>query len=392
MKKRVVLISFNVFLMLLLCVGNIILWVLTTTVTEPEIIITPPNPYTAYCITTRKNERGVPIAPSDYYDKECDCYVPNYAYGRLYYYDSKITTPEVADVRTVNLMGTTTQAEHYETKRMGYSSYLTDLYTTGETGDRIGYKHDTNILTYYKGYPNGYIVRVSDKDITSEEMLRELLDPHVASYTDISEFQFSYHLKKRGNTYSYDEFYELEDHSSSGVSIYVKYQQYKNGIPTNEVFSYTIGFSGILLEFELSGYGEFDESTELSIDNNLYDFVKEAEINSVFVKYRDISILSIWERLAYIDGQYIMIVEVSPPGDVSTIDIVDLAIPLTSAPENAPVTVIPEEKYEVPAVSLPIKITVTAISVIVLAVLIVVNISRKKSTSSEQNENENEVL
>ena len=105
MKKRVVLISFNVFLMLLLCVGNIILWVLTTTVTEPEIIITPPNPYTAYCITTRKNERGVPIAPSDYYDKECDCYVPNYAYGRLYYYDSKITTPEVADVRTVNLMG-----------------------------------------------------------------------------------------------------------------------------------------------------------------------------------------------------------------------------------------------------------------------------------------------
>ena len=112
----------------------------------------------------------------------------------------------------------------------------------------------------------------------------------------------------------------------------------------------------------------------------------------MFVEYRDISILSIWERLAYIDGQYIMIVEVSPPGDVSTIDIVDLAIPLTSAPENAPVTVIPEEKYEVPAVSLPIKITVTAISVIVLAVLIVVNISRKKSDSSEQNENENEVL
>ena len=46
---------------------------------------------------------------------------------------------------------------------------------------------------------------------------------------------------------------------------------------SNEVFSYRIGFSGILLEFELSGYGDFDEFTELSIDNNLYNFVKEAE-------------------------------------------------------------------------------------------------------------------
>ena len=386
-KKRILFITLNVFLALVLCVGNIILWVLTTTVTEPEIIITPPNPYTAYCITTRKNERGVPIAQYD--DKDCECFSqPTCQWENKFYYYSKMQSPPaVKDNRTLNVMGTEIQAEHYETSRFEYSTYLNDMYKA-DNGDTIGYKINSNILTYY--YSENRTVKLSDELIITEEKLREVLDPLVESYVNISECEFSYYIGIYCEAQTFEELMEIG--YSEIDPIYVTYQRYVSGIPTNEVLSFTLTLEGYLREFQLSGYGEFENLSEFNFDADTWSSIRDSKIRDMFVIYSEPEKLDRWERLAYVDGQYIMIVEIYEMDRNAENFTVRLAIPLTSAPENAPVTVIPEEKYEVPAVSLPIKITVTAISVIVLAVLIVVNISRKKSASSEQNENENEVL
>lgn len=376
-KKRILFITLNVFLALVLCVVDVFVWTSLKTVIKPEKIIRPPTQYVAYTVTTKTDERGVPIEPTNYpKTSECDCYYPQYLYGKLYYYDTKTSTPEVKETKNVNLMGVKMQAQHYETKRMGYSSYFTELYRTEDNGAYIGYKQNTDILTYYKR-SGGYNVSFSDEAILSETMLREKLDPHASSYVDISEFEFSYYLERSDQFYSYEEFYELEDYTSKSFIIHAKYQRYINGIPTNEVLSYKITYKGLLYEFELSGYGEFEDSSDITIDNGMYRALRDAEMQNVFIEYTDATAIRKWERLANIDGQYIMVI------DVYAFNTLSLAVPITSAPENAPVTVIPEERYELPRFSVQVKITATIESVLLLASAIIgsILILRKKSTS-----------
>lgn len=365
----------TVFCILILCVINIIIWLI-------PYYHAPLKPYTAYCITPKTNWDGVPISLYEETDCDCESEYPDYNYGKdLYYYPNKVTSSVKNKTRSENIMGTEINAKYSESVRRKYSSYSTDMYKT-ESGTVIGYKHDTDFLIYYSDLGDE-AVWFTKETISSEAKLREVLDSHVEKYLDVSQCKFIYSLEKYGERYTYDELYKLyetEENPLSNVGIYVKYQRYVDGYPTNEVLSYYIGTNGRLRNFELSGYGEFEDLSKLSINTDKYNKIKDEKIDEVLGDmFPDTSILSRWEHLAYIDGQYIMIVDVYPLGQITEANTLQLAIPITSAPETNAI------KLSIPTTA---KIIVSVVSAAVIATSII--ISRKKAVTLQTEQEETE--
>lgn len=366
MKKRIVLILLNVALTIILCVGNIIMWNLPYRRFSYE-------PYKAYYLTTEKNKYGEPIP----HKTDCDCEYTRYKFGDLYYYDDQHSFSISGENKTFDILGTKLRVTYKETTKIEYTSGLNKVYEN-DNGTTIWCDAQSGVLTRYSAIASD--VRISNDNITSEEMLKSIIASHIGQQVDLSQFKFDYCLKVSGYSedFNFDEISDFK-YSNGNIKIYATYSRYIDGVLTTENIKYTITLDGYLKYYSWEANNDFASVVDFKIDIDKCNSsirTKLWAMTSNFVN--KINRYDQSEYLAYIEGQYVLIAKISP--HLVSADPITLAIPITDTP------------MPIINISPTVKTVISVSSAVLLSASITVSIiiSRKKSapipTEEEQTE------
>ncbi len=352
--KKTTLLLINVFLILSLCVGNIILWSIPYYRFSYE-------PYKAYYLTTETNKHGDPIP----HKTDCDCEYTRYNFGELFYYDDQYSISISGKTKTFDILGTKLKVTHKESKKIDYSSVLNKIYKS-DNGDTVWCDVRSGIVTRYSA--GNSIVRIFDGLIKSEEELKNVISSHIGEKVDLSQFVFSYYLKSTAHSEKFN-FDEVSTYPEEKIRIHATYERYIDEILTAEKIEYTITHDGRLMYFSHNANNEFDSATNLKIDMDRCNELINAKLNDMSQNFEyQINRYDQSEYLAYIDGQYVLVADISPY--LANADPITLAIPLTNM------------RMPIINISPTVKTVISVSSAVLLSASITVSIiiSHKKST------------